>query len=424
MFDFFQGINRLGDSDAKEARTNFRQRRPEKAAARMLDVISSRPLGLIQGFGLAAGVFVGLAGTLNGALSQPPDSAAMIAVRLVLLAIWCACFWRLTGEVRVATAGWPEWTLLLVEALVGFVLNAELLMIVAAQIPMVLRGQRAWRVLAGVELLIVVNGGLAAWSNHFEPSDVVRNMPVPLSQVLTVIEMMFWAGFAFGAGIIIRELELQRRQIIWTNSELLGTRQLLIDSSRANERLRISRELHDSLGHHLVSLGMNLEIAGRKCNEEAKPAIEKARLVARLLLAEVREAVAEYREERMVNLDHALRLLVSNVEDPPVECEVNLPGQISSQKAHILFRTCEEAITNIRKHARASTARLEIRQDLGRIHLLIHDNGRGVDAVEAGNGLRGIKERFAEAGGSIGWQSKPGGGFLLAGWLPAEDSIA
>jgi signal transduction histidine kinase len=199
---------------------------------------------------------------------------------------------------------------------------------------------------------------------------------------------------------------------------------LLIDSSRANERLRISRELHDSLGHHLVSLGMNLEIAGRKCNEEARPAIEKARLVARLLLAEVREAVAEYREERMVNLDHALRLLVSNVEDPPVEYEVNLPGQISSQKAHILFRTCEEAITNIRKHARASAARLQIRQDLGRIHLLIHDNGRGVEAVEAGHGLTGIKERFSEAGGSIGWQSKPGGGFLLAGWLPAEDSIA
>lgn len=377
------------------------------------------PLRLIQIVGVAAGLLVGGGSILNAAWGQPPLGTEQLLYSTLTLAIWAACYWKLCDRIRVGSMARWDWALFVIEILAALI-HVELLIIMSAQVPMVVPERKSWRVLLLLESVILVIAVLASLGD-FEASDTYRNLPRLLAQVMTTVEIMLWAAFAFAAGLIIVRFEMQRRQLMWTNAELLGTRQLLIDSSRSSERVRIARELHDSLGHHLVSIGLNLEVAQRKANAEALPAIEKSQLLSRLLLAEVRDAVAQYREDRMVRLDDALELLLSSCEDPKVDAELALPTNLSSLKAHTLFRACEEALTNIRKHSRATRVQLQIRQDLGRIHLLIHDNGVGGQDIEPGNGLKGMRERFSEAGGSLGWQTKPGGGFLVAGWLPAEE---
>src|SRR3546814_12036878 len=77
-----------------------------------------------------------------------------------------------------------------------------------------------------------------------------------------------------------------------SNSELRATRALLAESSRLSERMRISRELHDLLGHHLTALSLNLEVATHVSSGKAQEHVRQAHTLAKLLLTDVREAVS------------------------------------------------------------------------------------------------------------------------------------
>jgi signal transduction histidine kinase len=93
------------------------------------------------------------------------------------------------------------------------------------------------------------------------------------------------------------------------NAELRATRALLAESARVNERTRISRELHDLLGHHLTALSLNLEVAGHLSEGRVKEHVQQAHTLARLLLTDVREAVSQLREGGAIDLGAALRPL-------------------------------------------------------------------------------------------------------------------
>ena len=92
-----------------------------------------------------------------------------------------------------------------------------------------------------------------------------------------------------------------------STAELLGTRALLAESSRVEERLRISRDLHDTLGHHLTALSLQLDVAARL--SEGKPAdhIRQAHAITRLLLGDVRDVVSRLRETSQLDLAQAIR---------------------------------------------------------------------------------------------------------------------
>ena len=97
------------------------------------------------------------------------------------------------------------------------------------------------------------------------------------------------------------------------NAELRATRVLLAESARVNERTRISRELHDLLGHHLTALSLNLEVAGHLTEGRAQEHVKQAHTLARLLLTDVREAVSQLREGDAIDLGAALLLLAEHV---------------------------------------------------------------------------------------------------------------
>src|SRR5690606_14700338 len=110
----------------------------------------------------------------------------------------------------------------------------------------------------------------------------------------------------FVTSLIARQQAEAREDQRRLNAELRATRALLAESSRLGERMRISRELHDLVGHHLTALSLNLEVASHLVSGQAHEHVRQAQSVARLLLSDVREVVSQLREHDSIDLTAAL----------------------------------------------------------------------------------------------------------------------
>src|SRR3546814_9312766 len=136
-----------------------------------------------------------------------------------------------------------------------------------------------------------------------------------------------FSSFVFGTGLVAKQQVEARDEQRQLNSELRATRALLAESSRLSERMRISRELHDLLGHHLTALSLNLEVATHVSSGKAQEHVRQAHTLAKLLLTDVREAVSRLREDGRVELGTALHALCDGV--PALAIDLDLPdGQI------------------------------------------------------------------------------------------------
>lgn len=227
--------------------------------------------------------------------------------------------------------------------------------------------------------------------------------------------------FAFMTGIVALRQHAARDELRKVNSELRATQALLADNTRIAERVRIARELHDLVGHHLTALTLNLEVATHLVGGKALEHVQQAHSLAKLLLADVREVVSEMRQDDKVDLAAALRTLVEGTPEPRIH--LDLPAALALTdplRAQVLLRCAQEIITNSVRHARASNLWIGLAQDESRLALTARDDGRGVDEVEAGNGLRGMSERLRQMGGDLNIETSPGAGFTLRAWMPVE----
>src|SRR6188768_65917 len=181
----------------------------------------------------------------------------------------------------------------------GSGLGSILLMLVSGVIPWLvpLEVGITWLILQHVPLVPVFEGLGQPWT----------------FAVLQAAMYVGYSSFTFMTGLVAKQQAQAREEQRRLNSELRATRVLLSESSRMSERLRISRELHDLLGHHLTALSLNLEVAGHLTEGKAQEHVRQSHTLAKLLLTDVREAVSEMREERGIDLAAALRTLAEGV---------------------------------------------------------------------------------------------------------------
>jgi len=300
----------------------------------------------------------------------------------------------------------------------------ELFFLLAMEIPFVVRGRAAFRWLAGMAGMELALCGAAAWYGDFTVSEIVASTPRPLAIALTTAMTLVWTLFAFSAGYLILQLEESRRAMQWAKAQLEGSQHLLAETARIGERLRISRELHDTIGHHLTGLSLNLEVASQTTCEAALKPIQRSQLIARMLLAETREVLASIRGDQSLDLRPALQQLGEGMRRPVCHLEVGEDISVGPAAARALFRCAQEAMTNAARHSRAAGLWLTIRRVSGRVLFECRDDGAGTPVIAEGNGLRGMRERFAELGGDLEIESAPGRGFLLRGWIPDAESAA
>ena len=279
---------------------------------------------------------------------------------------------------------------------------------------MVVAGLLPWLLPLRVGVLWLLGGNLC-----FIPIFVmILEMPV-LQALLQSLVYVGFASLVFVTALVAKQQAQARDEQRRLNAELRATRLLLAESARINERTRISRELHDLLGHHLTALSLNLEVAGHLSEGRAKEHVSQAHTLARLLLTDVREAVSQLREGGAIDLGVALRPLAENVPSLAIHMDIEAPLTLDDpERAHVLLRCTQEIITNAVRHAGASNLWITARRDDGCIRMGARDDGRGSDALVAGNGLRGMRERLAQHGGTLDIQTSPGAGFDLRLVLP------
>ncbi len=233
-----------------------------------------------------------------------------------------------------------------------------------------------------------------------------------------------YLGFQILAFLAFAVLEREargREELARTNAELRSARELLAQSSRAAERLRIARELHDGVGHRLVALSLNLEVASHRIEGPGLEPVQVAQSLTRQVLTDIGEIVDTLGRAQRLDLRRALEAMTEEIPRPIVH--LRLPDDLAVEDAgvaHLLLRCCQEIVTNAAKHAGAENLWLDVTQEDGVIEVRARDDGRGAEEVAAGRGLAGMRERLESAGGSLEVATRPGMGFAVAALVPVR----
>jgi signal transduction histidine kinase len=178
----------------------------------------------------------------------------------------------------------------------------------------------------------------------------------------------------------------------------------------AAERNRLARDIHDSLGHYLTAISIQLEKAQayRERNpEEADRAIRDAKQTAREALQDVRQSVSTLRDaEDRFSLRQSLADLVGRMEGGSLEIDCRVEGDETGYAGPVLaalYRAAQEGLTNVQKHAHARHVRVDVQLGAAEACLRLRDDGAGFDAgalagqaasPERGYGLQGLQERL------------------------------
>jgi two-component system sensor histidine kinase DesK len=240
---------------------------------------------------------------------------------------------------------------------------------------------------------------------------VVRHVPGYTGTIVTIL--------LSGALVLV----VRRMSVLI--DELRATRKALAEAAVADERLRFARDLHDLLGHTLSVIVVKAEVVRRVAVADPLAAAAQAteiEQIGRQALVEIREAVTGYREGGLVEeLDRAR----ASLRDAGIEPTVRTSGQpLPAPVDALLTWAVREGVTNVIRHSRARTCRIEVGRNGSRAYTEIVDDGTGPGRSSAGNGLRGLTERMAAVGGTVAAGSATGAGYRLSVDLPLDPDLA
>jgi signal transduction histidine kinase len=362
--------------------------------------------------GLVATVAVGLGALVDGPTAASMTMGMPAAVWWAAYGLYLAAF-TLDAEI---VEGRPPWAtsrrllaIELVAAAVAWLVapshdwTAVLFVVTAASAASTLTERGALAVLAAQSGLIVVGNAV----------DGRSATQVALTAAL-------YGSFQAFAVLIVgserREIAA-RAELATAHAELRAATALLAASARTAERLRISRELHDLIGHQLTALALELEVASHHRDGDAATHVARARTITKDLLRDVRDAVGELRAGA-VDLDSTLRELVTDLPGLTVALTVEEHAHVDETQALTIVRCVQEVLTNTLRHAGARHLTISVVADETGVRLDTSDDGRGATELVPGYGLTGLRERIEQLGGEVTLRTAPGHGFAVNARLP------
>ena len=222
-----------------------------------------------------------------------------------------------------------------------------------------------------------------------------------------------------------KRLEIANTDLQRTNEELEKS---LMDNARLaeiRERNRIAREIHDTLGHTLTGLAAGIDACIALAGDD-KPALRNQldllSKVSRNGIKDIRMSVSSLRPDapERLNLKSAIEELVENTKrvagvNINFDCDtINLKFDEDEEMA--IYRIVQESLTNAIRHGKAKNIDVSIKKNYGSISLLICDDGIGCEKIEAGFGLRHIRERVNMLKGQVNFSSEEG--FKVEAMIP------
>jgi signal transduction histidine kinase len=279
-------------------------------------------------------------------------------------------------------------------------------------------------------------GLLAAWTGEI----ALMGYPV---ETIAIVERSVIPGVLFGVLLMTllerytqqtRRAEALLAELQEANAALETARRKETELAVAEERVRLARDIHDGLGHHLTVLSIQLQAAEKlaaRNPQAAAEAIQTCRSEAQAALSEVRNSVAMMRQgptERRPLVETLGSLVESFGRRTGIRTTLECagePGILPEAARETLFRAAQEGLTNAQKHAQGLTqATVRLEYAPGAVRLAVLDDGRAPCVDEhtgtAGFGLTGLRDRAAQLGGSLqsGPRAAPQGGFALELCIP------
>jgi signal transduction histidine kinase len=227
-------------------------------------------------------------------------------------------------------------------------------------------------------------------------------------------ELVESAGAAAGLALENERLQAERLQ------ELRASRARIVEATQV-ERRRIERDLHDGTQQRLVSIAMTLGLADSRIESgsAAKPLLDQARASLTDALRELRELAQGIHPGILTErgLQAALEELAYGAR-LPLDIDVALPERLPGRVEAAAYYVVSEAITNVVKHAEATSIRVRVQRVDGRAVVEVADDGVGGAGAGGGTGLRGLADRVDALGGRLRVESPPGRGTVVHAEIP------
>ena len=223
-----------------------------------------------------------------------------------------------------------------------------------------------------------------------------------------------------------KALRKEKHKVDKLNKELGESYNKLIEQSKKleeltieKERTRVAGEIHDSLGHSLIALSMNLDVAEKIIGEDIDKTgelISKSRDLTEESMANLRKAVYTLKEEADLPLVTRIEDTINNIVSTGiVDINLNLDGDIENipiKHKNIVYNSVKEMITNSIRHGEASRIGIRIEVKANELKVEVEDNGRGCSNLIKGNGLIGIESKISEINGELFYKNLEEGFYI------------
>jgi signal transduction histidine kinase len=267
--------------------------------------------------------------------------------------------------------------------------------------------------------------------------ELTQPKPVTLNEIrIWFIISSINTAFLFGLVLVFVLMlvnallaERQSRQKLTLAHDQLREYALRIeDQATLQERNRIAREIHDSLGHAMTAQSIQLENALLFCHsnpDKTQAFLTEAKQLVATALKEIRQSVSRLRSDSLQGrtLESALATLIQDFykrTNITPDSKISLTYPLTAEVMTAVYRIVQEALTNICKHSDATQVTLQLQTIHRHLHLLISDNGRGFNPEQntTGFGLQGMQERTVALGGHFKLASEIGKGCRVTVEIP------
>jgi signal transduction histidine kinase len=283
------------------------------------------------------------------------------------------------------------------------------------------RGYRAPAALASIVFLV----GFLAYDISVAPADLAGQQIIERTSLL-----LGWFVAANVAGLVARQRRAYLEQVEQRAIEAERTREEMALRRAGEERLRIARDLHDSLTHSIsvikVQAGIGVHLA-RKHNEEPPAALLAIQEASSAAMRELRATLEVLRAPSDVDPVGLGRVdeLAERTRATGVPVHVTVSGQPPDLPVEVDragYRVVQEALTNVSRHAGPASAEVHVEYTSARLTVAVTDDGQASPArpVTPGVGLRGMRERVTGLGGTLHAAPRDGGGFAVRATFPLD----
>jgi signal transduction histidine kinase len=280
-----------------------------------------------------------------------------------------------------------------------------------------------------VSLLLTTNFKYTRW-NYFDISYQFPGMVEISFYFIFVIGMIYIAGYQFNQSKILNvtmnELSVKTQQLQETNRKLNETMKSLEEMTALRERNRIAREIHDTIGHTLTTVVIEIEAGKRLVKKDPELSVEKLELAQEQVrngLNDIRSSVKILKDgSELLPFTPSLQVLIRETEKHAgisVDCKISTLPVLTAEQEKVIYSALQEGLTNGIRHGRSSAFIFSLENANGRIAMKLQDNGVGCGSITLGFGLTAMKERIEEIGGKFDINSSTGQGCCLSIDIPA-----